>query len=387
MVIFSEGHYKMISSYFTSVKERKGPPDLPPATSTSEQADMESTPSSPSDSMSIDSSGPTATTSTTSADTSGIPSIEELIQTKRQWLKSANPTRTLSRSQQASLTREFDNQWLKVFPWLQPIIDEKKVISVMCSICRGGDMSQLGTSVSHSGGVWMSIPFTKFGKLTRKARKHEFGMSKDFKTVNDPKKTCSDIVKGTQAMPDTVHMKLFINSTREKSAIEISLVMGQTNNVKTLQLNKEAMLMLIAIVHRSVMLHQSPFSSVKDTVLFDIKQLECTKLQRLVDQDSGISMRRIGEIVDCIDRVVTLGIYKEMVESFRTPEELIVFSGLIDNGSKVKKTKEYAGVGVKFATQDGAMTRVLNFTRCSRKDGASLCEVLLQSYSTFNNKV
>ena len=82
-----------------------------------------------------------------------------------------------------------------------------------------------------------------------------------------------------------------------------------------------------------------------------------------------------------------IGIYLEMIEPLVSEEEVIVFSGLIDNGSKIKKTKEYAGVGVKIAGMTGGMTRVINFVRCERKDGAMLCEVLLNCYETFNQSV
>ena len=65
----------------------------------------------------------------------------------------------------------------------------------------------------------------------------------------------------------------------------------------------------------------------------------------------------------------------EMSAGYRS-EKCIVYSGGIDNGTKVKKTKEYAGVGVKFSTASGSMSRVINFKRSARKDGLTLCEVL-----------
>ena len=42
-----------------------------------------------------------------------------------------------------------------------------------------------------------------------------------------------------------------------------------------------------------------------------------------------------------------IGIYIEMTEDL-SGDEIIVFGGMIDLGSKIKKTKEYAGVGVKY---------------------------------------
>ena len=44
-------------------------------------------------------------------------------------------------------------------------------------------------------------------------------------------------------------------------------------------------------------------------------------------------------------------------------DEIIVFGGMIDLGSKIKKTKEYAGVGVKHCciAQKVLVTRVTGF--------------------------
>ena len=67
--------------------------------------------------------------------------------------------------------------------------------------------------------------------------------------------------------------------------------------------------------------------------------------------------------------------------------EVIVFSGMIDNGSKTKKTKEYAGVGVKFSTPSGSTSSMISFKRCERKDGATLCQVLLDCYQEFNDEI
>ena len=66
---------------------------------------------------------------------------------------------------------------------------------------------------------------------------------------------------------------------------------------------------------------------------------------------------------------------------------VIVFSGMIDNGSKTKKTKDYAGVGVKFSTPSGSTSRVIRFKRWKRKDGATLRQVLLDCYLEFNDEL
>ena len=69
--------------------------------------------------------------------------------------------------------------------------------------------------------------------------------------------------------------------------------------------------------------------------------------------------------------------------------EEIVFGSLIDLGSKVKKTKEYAGIGVKYFRQAAAslITRVIGFKKCSRKDGLSLTSVFVNIVKEFNEKI
>ena len=157
----------------------------------------------------------------------------------------------MCRSKKKACAREFDSSWLRTFPWAQPIVEDKKVIGVVCSVCREGDYNaRLHSSIMHSGGVWVTKPYTNFGKFTEKARKHEFGCAGDFKTVKDPKKTRSEIVKGKfDKVPDTHHMKLYL-AAQPKYPIMESL---RANNAAALQLNKEAMVMLIAIVHQSIL--------------------------------------------------------------------------------------------------------------------------------------
>ena len=121
---------------------------------------------------------------------STVSSIEELIRTKADWQKPERDGANLSRSKKAALSREFDNSWIRSFPWAQPIVENKKVIGVVCGVCRGGDLDALQASIiKHSGGVWVTKPFTNFGKFTERARKHEFGIGGNFKNVKDPKKT------------------------------------------------------------------------------------------------------------------------------------------------------------------------------------------------------
>ena len=97
---------------------------------------------------------------------STVSSIEELIRTKADWQKPERDGANLSRSKKAALRREFENSWIRSFPWAQPIVENKKVIGVVCGVCRGGDLDALqALIIKHSGGVWTK-PFTNFGKFT-----------------------------------------------------------------------------------------------------------------------------------------------------------------------------------------------------------------------------
>ena len=191
----------------------------------------------------------------------------------------------------------------------------------------------------------------------------------------------------TWSVPPTEHIKYFLDGLAHHSntSIQKSLELSRSAGDIALENNKKAMLMLIAITHRAIIRRDSPFSSVKDTVLFNIHHLQCDTLKRLLSGESGVSQRLIGELIDAIHGVVLLGIYVEMCDGTRDGE--IVYSGMIDNGSKIRKTKEYAGVGVKFPTRTGSMCRVINFVRCARKDGLTMCKTLLESYESFNNEI
>ena len=71
---------------------------------------------------------------------------------------------------------------------------------------------------------------------------------------------------------------------------------------------------------------------------------------------------KIRELTTCVYRLAIFGIYIEMTEDL-SGDEIIVFGGMIDLGSKIKKTKEYAGVGVKHCciAQKVLVTRVIGF--------------------------
>ena len=69
-------------------------------------------------------------------------------------------------------------------------------------------------------------------------------------------------------------------------------------------------------------------------------------------------------MITCIYNLGLLGIYTEMTEGLNEDEK-VVFGGAIDPGCKVKKTKEYPSVGVKYcsAAAKSLVTRLLSFKK------------------------
>ena len=102
----------------------------------------------------------------------------------------------------------------------------------------------------------------------------------------------------------------------------------------------------MSLLHRTMKRRDAPFASLKDSVMFAADVLECTTLKRYLEK-SGVSATRIVEFTKALYQLAILGIYVEMTEGF-TEDESIVFGLATDFGSKVKKTKNYAGFAVKY---------------------------------------
>ena len=128
------------------------------------------------DEISIEPSTTSNMSETTTCDThSQIPTIHELLLRKEEWMRSdvdIESSTKLSRSKEAAKKKKWDPKWLKTYPWLCPIKDGRKVIGVVCELCR--ELGRQGKSSraieQSSGGVWVTKPFTNFGKLTEKAK-------------------------------------------------------------------------------------------------------------------------------------------------------------------------------------------------------------------------
>ena len=104
------------------------------------------------------------------------------------------------------------------------------------------------------------------------------------------------------------------------------------------------MLKLLSLLDHIIKRRDSPFSSLKDAVKFSIKVLDCKSLQQVLKSGGkGISHQKTDEMIDAIYSLVILGIYSEMTGGLEIGED-IVFDGLMDLGSKVKKCKDYMQV-------------------------------------------
>ena len=108
------------------------------------------------------------------------------------------------------------------------------------------------------------------------------------------------------------------------------------------------MLQLCSLLHRTIKHRDASFSSLKDAVLFSVDNLECDSLRTVLKKDKkGVPARCIQELADAMYSVILLGIYLEMTEGLQHGEK-IVFGRTMDLGSKIRKTKSYIGIGVKY---------------------------------------
>ena len=146
---------------------------------------------------------------------------------------------------------------------------------------------------------------------------------------------------------------------------------------------------LCSMLHSTIKRRNAVFSSLKDSVLFCIEVLDCQSLKYLLKSGTkGISNWKIRELITCVYSLAILGIHIKMTEDL-SGDEIIVFGGMIDLGSKMKKTKEYAGVGGKYCciTQKVLVTRVIGFQRTASKTGLALIKILQGALNHFNETI
>ena len=318
--------------------------------------------------------------------------IDDIIKDYLTWkLKLPDNYKSLSDSKKRKWNAQYQTRWKTDYPWIVKIVIDKKVVGILCSICRdpanyGSTRSQ--SQLERSGGKLVNIPLSKLGDSYEQAQKHEFGNVPSIDPISYRKK----VVNGKVTSPKTAHMHFYVTGlTRKKAHVQGKEIDNTMNNIglDICKRNQIAMMQLCSMLHRCIKRRDAVFSSLKDNVLFCIEVLNCKSLKYLIKEEKkGISNRKITELMNCMYNLAILGIYIEMTENL-TDHEVIVFGGIIDLGSKIKKTKEYAGVGVKYIclTQKKLVTRVIGFRRTASKTGLALITTFQEALDHFNDTI
>ena len=266
------------------------------------------------------------------------------------------------------------------------MVIDKKVVGIVCDVCRSSTAQedpQYLPATTKSKGTFISRPQVRFGSFVEVARSHEFGSAK---VVGNVLKFRKSILEGKTPPPNTLHMRTVLN-IKAKGAQKKNIKQQLTVNSTVRERNFTAMSMLLAQLHRIIKRRDSPFASLKDTVDFNINVLGVEILKCLLNSDGrGISHGSINNMINAIYYLTLLGIYFEMAGHL-SPGEKIIFGGMIDMGSKIRKTKEYAGVGAKIISMDYIVTRVIGFVPCATKDGLTLTDKLISCLEKFNSVI
>lgn len=320
-----------------------------------------------------------------------MPSLDNLIKDYASWKIKVPDLHNLSRSKQFKWKRKYDPIWTEEYPWLLEVKINNDVVGVLCKICRKNiNNFKSHCQIQKNKGKFVTVPFVQFGNFTDAARKHEFGSIVD--KALSPTVVRNKVINGVIKIPNTTHMDFYLKQELQKQYA----IKGNTidNTLKILNnnaivMNQKGMLQLCSMLHRIIKRRDSPYSSLKDAVLFSIKILECHSLKHILTKElKGVSHRKIEEMIAAIHSLVLLGIYVEMVDGLENGDT-IVFGGSIDLGSRVKKTKEYAGVGIKYCvlSKGTVVCRVIAFSRCVRKDGLQLITTFNDAVHQFNDEI
>lgn len=338
------------------------------------------------------------------------PSIQFLQSSYENWKKekkTAVQLSHLSKSKQAKVTMQFSfkaaKAWSINFPWMQFITVDGVNVGALCKVCRDIDPEEFeqykASSLNKSGGKWVTVPFVYWGDVTEAAKKHELGNQYEKTSLAEIKQLRKKILDGTAHIPNTFHMQIHMKRVTKQKAIETnntvvdSIKKSEKHSVSRQEENEMAYEKTISILHRTIKRRDSPFSSLKDAIKFQRDVMGnnfFNVVLRHIDEnkDEGVSHRLIGEMVDCIFDAVNLSIYAEMCEGL-VSGEAIVFGSSIDTGTKIKKTKNYAGVGVKYFAHDqkSAISRGIGFLKTPRKDGIHLLLALKTTFERFNSQI
>ena len=220
---------------------------------------------------------------------------------------------------------------------------------------------------------------------------YEQARLREFETIStvDPVEYRRKVCEGAVSIPTAAHTIFYLSSQtekRKKHHVDNSMF---NLHYETCARNETAMMQLFSMLHRIIKRRDSPFASLKESVLLSIDILGCDSLKSLLKEDmKGTSNRKIDEISTCIYNLALLGIYTEMSEGLNENEE-VVFGGAVDLGFKVKKTKEYAGAGVKYRslTSKSLVARLMSFKKTASKTGLALITVFQEATGQFNDVI
>ena len=162
-------------------------------------------------------------------DKNGLPFIEDILKTYNDWKqvpKSKEELEKLGGSKQRKWTATYQGHWKKLFPWLQEIKVDGKVVGVVCSVCRNMSSSDYDeyctTSINRSKGKFLSVPFVLWGDLVEAAKKHEFGKTKVNVKVSKINELRKDIFRGKVSIPQTTHLKIYLQQKTQEDAVSKS---------------------------------------------------------------------------------------------------------------------------------------------------------------------
>ena len=318
----------------------------------------------------------------------GIPPVDDILNQYDEWkIKLPENLNSLHARTKRSWLAGYSPDWKSSFPWIETVIVDNQVVGVLCSLCRSKpalEDSMFRYVQEKSKGKFVTLPFVRFGNFLDAAKAHEFG--------NKPvpkygvRKYRAQIQHGTVDIPQTLHMRVYLNAMARYAATGNDIRQQVVVSNQNLTIHEQALSMFISQLHSIIKRRDSPFSNMKDIVLFNISILQCKQLSCFLRGNKGVSHRLIKDIITAIYYLTLLGIYCEMAAHLR-PGEPIIFGGMIDLGSKLKKTKEYAGVAIKIISSNYLVSRVIGFIRCATKDGYTLMQKLIKCFETFNDTI
>ena len=99
------------------------------------------------------------------------PSIDDILLQIETWRRKEDKCDEKSKRRQYAQKKAFDPQYKTKFPWLVEVKHEGETVGLLCSVCRENYGSpESKAQCARSGGKWISVPFVKFGDVSRRQR-------------------------------------------------------------------------------------------------------------------------------------------------------------------------------------------------------------------------